>query len=200
MRGPGTKPPWPAWDWSPSGHRGVVLALQPWGVAVRKESHRTLPVPGERLLLPGLLSGVVPTASVPAVAASCLALLSSEPEVRAARALWGGESAGCSALHSGDWRVDSNLGVGEALVCWGADAREAWRLPAVSVRFGRLLPWSPPVVNCISGPSWTRGGRREWDVAFGMILGSAFPPKPKARSVRRLWSLLIIWVHLQRRA
>lgn len=125
-RGPGTKPPWPARDGSPGGHRGVVLAPQPRGVAGRKESHRTLPVPGERLPRPGLLSAVVPTASGPAVAAAYPVLRSSEPEVRAARALWGGERAGgsLSALHYGAWRVDSNLGVGEVLRGWGADARE----------------------------------------------------------------------------
>lgn len=111
--GPGTKPPWPAWDWSPSGHRGVVLALQHWGVAVRKKFHRPLPVPGQRLLLPGLLSGVVPTASVRAIAASYLVLLSSEPERQAARAPWGGESAGCPAVPCGHWRVDPSPGVGK---------------------------------------------------------------------------------------
>lgn len=85
-------PPWPAWDWLPSGHRGVVLVLQHWGVAVRNKSHRPLPVPGKRLLLPGLLFGVVPRASVPAIAVSYLVLLSFEPRRWAARALWGEEA------------------------------------------------------------------------------------------------------------
>lgn len=196
MGGPGTKPPWPAWDRSPSGHRGVVLALQRRGVVVRKESHRTLPVPGQRLLLPGLLSGVVPTASVPAVAAAYRVLLSSEPGLGAARALWGGERAGCPALRCGGWRVDSSRGVGEALVCCGVGAREG---------VGDFLPSRSALRGCARGLRlWLsaspvlrgRGGRREPDVAFGLMLGSAFPPRPEACSVRRLWSLLIIWVHL----
>lgn len=80
-------PPRLAWDWLLSRHRGVVLVLQHWGVAVRKKSHKPLPVPGKPLLLPGLLSGVVPTASVPAVAVSYLVLLSFEPGRWAARTL-----------------------------------------------------------------------------------------------------------------
>ncbi|XP_059241885.1 uncharacterized protein LOC132007645 [Mustela nigripes] len=87
-------PPWPAWDWLPSGQRGDTLALQEWGVAVRKKSYRPFSVPGKGLLLPGLPSGVVPTASVPATAAS-LVLLSSQPRRWAARASWGRESPGC---------------------------------------------------------------------------------------------------------
>lgn len=80
--------PWPARVISPSRHREVTLALQHWGVTVRRKSHRSLLVPGKGLLLPGLLSGVVPTASVPAAAAS-LVLLSSELGQRAARTLFG---------------------------------------------------------------------------------------------------------------
>lgn len=99
-------PPWPAWDWSPSGHRGVTLALHYWGVAVRKKPYRPLPLPGEGLLLPGLLAGVVPTASVPATAAY-LVLPSPEPGRRAARALCGDLSLSlshseCCALHYGN--------------------------------------------------------------------------------------------------
>lgn len=80
---------------------------------------------GQGLLLPGLPSGVVPTASVPATAVPFLFLLSSELGQRAAQATRGGESAGsffphsgCRALRYGDWRVDSNLGVGEASLNW----------------------------------------------------------------------------------
>lgn len=72
-------PPWPAWDWLPSGHRGVTLTPQHWDVAVRKKSHRPLPVPGKGLLPLGLPSGEVPTAWMPATAAASLTLLSSEP-------------------------------------------------------------------------------------------------------------------------
>lgn len=93
-------PPWPAWDGSPSRRGGVALALQHWGVAVRKKPHGALPVPGKGLLLPGLPSGVIPTASVPATASSSLVLLSSEPGRRAARAR-GEERAGSFRPHSG---------------------------------------------------------------------------------------------------
>lgn len=81
--------PWPARVCSPSGHREFTLALQHWGVTVRRKSRRSLSVPGKGLPLPGLLSGVVPTASVPAAAAFYLVLLSSELGQRAARALFG---------------------------------------------------------------------------------------------------------------
>lgn len=85
-------PPWPAWDLLPSGQRGDTLALQHWGLAVRRKSHRPLPVPGKGLLRPGLPSGAVPTASVPATATS-LVLLSSQPRRWEAGASWGGESS-----------------------------------------------------------------------------------------------------------
>lgn len=126
-------PPWPAWDWLPSGQRGDTLALQEWGVAVRKKSYRPFSVPGKGLLLPGLPSGVVPTASVPATAAS-LVLLSSQPRRWAARASWGRESPGCCCccffsssrvLCSTCWglagRFQSQSG---KLITLGVDARE----------------------------------------------------------------------------
>lgn len=199
-------PPWPAWDWLPSGQRGDTLALQHWGVAVRKKSHRPLPVPRKGLLPPGLPSGVVPTASVPATAAS-LVLLSSQPRRWAARASWGRESAGsffshpwCSALRVGDWRVDSSLRVGEASLRW-----ESMRGSGLETSCCLSQPWAGAAVvtagrYCLSGPSWTRGGRRESDMVFGIILSAAFLPEPKACPALRPWSLFIIWGRLQRRA
>lgn len=133
-------PPWPAWDWSPSGHRGVTLVLHYWGVAVRKKSHRSFPVPGKGLLLPGLLSGVVPTASVPATA-TYLVLLS--PELDGGRRVPCREDLslshpGCSALHYGDWRVIMSQSWKPYYVGSGC-ATVGWRRSAVSVSFGRVL-------------------------------------------------------------
>ena len=43
--------------------------------------------------------------------------------------------------------------------------------------------------RCLSGVSWTRGGRRESDTVFGMIPGAAFLLKPIACPALQLWSL-----------
>lgn len=43
--------------------------------------------------------------------------------------------------------------------------------------------------RCLSGVSWTRGGRRESDMVFGMIPGAAFLLKPVACPALHLWSL-----------
>ena len=143
-------PPWPAWDLLPSGQRGDTLALQHWGLAVRRKSHRPLPVPGKGLLRPGLPSGAVPAASVPATATS-LVLLSSQPRRWEAGASWGGESSapfflvGCSALSLGDWRVDSSFGAGEALLRW-VSMRGSGLETSCCLSFGRVLRWSLPVV------------------------------------------------------
>lgn len=194
-------PPWPAWDWSPSGHRGVTLVLHYWGVAVRKKSHRSFPVPGKGLLLPGLLSGVVPSASVPATA-TYLVLLSPE--------LDGGRRGPCGEdlpLSLSSWVLCPTLrglagdyvGVREALLRW------QWMRDSGLETFCCLRQlWAGAAVTnvcryCLSGPLWTRGGRRESDVVFGMILGAVFLSKPKACSALWLWFLLIIWGLLQRR-
>lgn len=190
--------PWPAWDWSPSEHRGFTLALHHWGVAARKRSHRPLRVSDQGLLLPGLPSGVVPTASVPATAVPSLLLPVSEQGRRAARASRGGKSAGsffphfgCSALRYGDWRVDSSLGVGEASLRW-----ESMRESGLETSCCLSQLWAGAAVViacrfCLSGLSWTRGGRRESDMVFEIIPGAAFLLKPKACPALRLWSLTI---------
>lgn len=144
-------PPWPAWDWSPSGHRGVTLALHYWGVAVRKKSYRPLPLPGKGLLRPGLLSGVVPTASVPATAAYPV-LLSPEPGRRAARALCADLSLFLFLILSAVPYITGTSGeipfseTGKPYCAGSGFARVGWRRSAVSVRFGRVLRWSTSVV------------------------------------------------------
>lgn len=127
-------------------------------------------MPGKGLPHPGLLSGVGPTASLPATVASYLVLLSSVLGQRAARALFERRErrpfkthSGRSTLHYGDWQVDYNLGVRAALLrlqlMRGSGSETSCCL--TQLRAGAAVVTA--CRYCLSGPSWTGGGRRESD-------------------------------------
>lgn len=133
---------WPAWDWSPSGHRGVTLALHHCGVAVRKKAYRPLTGQGPGVSWPTLRSDTY------GLCAGNSHFLSRSVEPRAGTV--GGEDLvrgreprlflfflflsffpfflvlthpGSSPLRYGDWRADSYLGAREFLLRWELSRR-----------------------------------------------------------------------------